>query len=152
MDGGWQKCRTDAIYNSRTGYNYALGGHTNKILSLVVYSMHSRLCETSEKCIISPAHHQCPRNFPMEKSAKLMEGIASVQHCISICYYNKKTCQAYVKTVVTDDDSTTRANLKHCISNKLNVQYGKINWKKQYVGPNKMELIFLYVIIHIEQK
>ena len=46
-----------------------------------------------------------------------------------------KSVQAYIKNVVTDDDSTTRANLRHSIKDRLNMKYGKDLWKKSEVWP-----------------
>ena len=135
MDGAWQKRGTGTIYNSRTGHNFALGALSQRILSLVVYSKHCQTCKNAKK-INSPAKkHRCSKNFPTSKSAKSMEGIGAVQHCVNIFNNELTKCQAYINCVVTDNGSTTRANLHHSIKAKLDEQFGLGNWNKTETWP-----------------
>jgi hypothetical protein len=66
--------------------------------------------------------HRCPRNFPTTDSSKSMESRAAIQHCCLLC--RREDVKVYVSWLVTDDDSTTRANLKHSSKETLDAIYG----------------------------
>jgi hypothetical protein len=113
-NGAWQK-RTigKGTFNSTTGHNFGVGGgYSNKIILLQVYSKHCRICELAEKNnnIVLPKEHRRPQNFDMNVSSKSMEPSGAVQHCIDI---GRSNIGVYVAALVTDDDSTTRCNVKH---------------------------------------
>jgi hypothetical protein len=99
-------------YNSNTGHNFAVGGLSKKIISTVVYSKKCTTCSNAAKKGVdaAPPPHRCGKNFDIDSSSKSMEGEASVQHCINI---GTQPTGAYVYTLITDDDSTVRANTKH---------------------------------------
>ena len=128
MDGAWQK-RTVGVgqYNSRTGHNLAVGGRTGKIVNAIVYSKHCRRCEYYEKHKVPVPEHRCSRNYDDKMSAKAMEPLAAVQHCVEISKRTGDGVQAYVATLITDDDSTTRANCKHSYKQQMIQQYGSYN-------------------------
>jgi hypothetical protein len=128
MDGAWQK-RTVGVggYNSRTGHNMAVGGRTGKILNAIVYSKHCRKCESYNDRKLAVPDHRCSRNYDDKMSAKAMEPLAAVQHCVEIAKRTGDGVQAYVSTLVTDDDSTTRANCKHSYQQQMINQYGTFN-------------------------
>jgi len=60
MDGGvWQKrsIGTRGTYNSKTGHNFAIGGYTKKIISVVASSKHCFRCDRATKLgIDAPIH------------------------------------------------------------------------------------------------
>ena len=130
MDGAWQKRSSGSNYNSRTGHNFAIGGFSGMIIALVVFSKHCRMCEVAKKKNKEPKEHRCAQNFPMEKSSKSMEGIGSVEHCKAIFSRAGNKVRGYIRTIVTDDDSTTRANLRHSLKEELDAKYGDGGWQK----------------------
>jgi hypothetical protein len=130
MDGAWQK-RTVGVgqYNSRTGHNMAVGMRTGKILNVVVYSKHCRMCEIYEKKKVEVPEHRCSRNYDTKGSAKAMEPLAAVQHCVEIA--GRDGNLAYVHTLVTDDDSSTRANCRHSYKEQMIKKYGTFNKRQR---------------------
>lgn len=110
-DGAWHKrVIGKGTYNSLTGHNFAVGGLSKKILSAVVYSKMCTTCANAAKAGIEAPAHRCSKNFDDQKSSKSMEGAAAIQHCVNV---GTQPTGAYVHTLVTDDDSTVRANTKH---------------------------------------
>jgi hypothetical protein len=87
--------------------------------------------EVAEKRGTVPKEYRCPKNFPMEKSAKSMEGIGAVEHCKTIFKRSNDTARAYIRRIVTDDDSSTRSNLRWPISIALDKQYSKGQWNRK---------------------
>lgn len=138
MDGTWHKRVSGHIYNSRTGHNFAVGEYTGKIISLVVFSKNCRTHELAEKKGLEPKPHRCARNFPMLNSAKSMEGRGALEHCASIYNRVSSNVKAFVKQIVTDDNSTTRANLLHSIKAKLDLQYVVANGRNLVLGQRRM--------------
>jgi len=141
-DGAWQKRAIGrSSHNSTTGHNFGVGGLSNRIVSLQVFSKHCRICEEAAKRdVVEPRSHRCPKNFDEGRSAKSMEAQGAVQHCVEIA---TGPSGAHVAAVVTDDDSTTRSNLKHSLEDVFNQRYGVGNWtsrtKRQQgwpVGPD----------------
>ena len=130
MDGAWQKRSSGNNYNSRTGHNFAIGGFSGLIIAVAVFSKHCRMCEVAKKRNKQPKAHRCSKNFPME-SAKSMEGIGTVEHCKSTFSRQGPKTRAYIRQIVTDDDSTTRANLRHSIKAVLDDNYGDGGWQKK---------------------
>ena len=128
-DGAWQKRSLGRhSMNSSTGHNYAVGGRSKKILNMVVYSQRCMQCYLADKNGKEPPPHRCGKNYEEALSAKAMEGKATVQHCIDI--HSSSAAQAYVHTLVTDDDSTVRANTKHSYKAVAIRDYG-LNFKKK---------------------
>ena len=126
-DGAWHKrVIGKGAYNSNTGHNFAVGGLSKKILSAVVYSKMCATCYNAAKRGVEPAVHRCSKNFDGEKSSKSMEGSAAVQHCVNI---GTQPTGAYVHTLVTDDDSTVRANTKHSYKALADRDYP--GWRKR---------------------
>jgi len=125
-DGAWQKRSIGrSSYNSTTGHNFGVGGCSNKIVSLQCFSKHCRHCEEAKKKgIDEPKTHRCPRNFDAARSAKSMEAQGAIQHCTFVA---GSQSGAYVAGVVTDDDSTTRSNLRHSLKDVFNHRHGVNN-------------------------
>ena len=110
-DGAWQKRSLGKhTMNSTTGHNFAVGGHSNKIVGMQCYSQHCRVCEYAEKKGEEPKEHRCARNYDINLSAKSMKAFGTVQHCIDL--FNS-SANIYMAGLVTDDDATTRANVQH---------------------------------------
>ena len=100
------------------------------IIAVIVFSKHCRMNEVAEKKGAQPKEHRCPRNFPMEKSAKSMEGIGAVLNCRSIFESIGNSVRACIRRIVTDDDSTSRANLRHSLKDELGTKFGAGAWRK----------------------
>ena len=88
----------------------AVGCNTGKILNSVVYSKNCITCSRCTKKNIPKPEHRCPQNFDKRLSSKAMEPTASVQHKIDI---DRGDSKAYIHTLLTDNDSTVRANMLH---------------------------------------
>jgi len=129
-DGAWQKRAIGrSSYNSTTGHNFGVGGYSNKIVSLQCYSKHCQICEeATKKQLEEPRQHRCPKNFDAARSAKSMEAQGAAQHCIEVA---TGPSGAYIAGVVTDDDSTTRSNLKHSLKETFNQRHGEGNWNSR---------------------
>jgi hypothetical protein len=59
-----------------------------------------------------------------------MEGIGAVEHCKNVFGRAGTRCRAYIRQIVTDDDSSTRANLRHSIKATLDEHFGEEGWTK----------------------
>ena len=112
MDHAWQKQKIGMNGgNSLSGHNACIGSHTLKVCNLVVYSKLCRTCKTHRKKNLPIPPHRCSQNYSPNLSSKAMEAKASVQHKVEID--TGDTAGAYIHTLLTDDDSQTRANLLH---------------------------------------
>ena len=125
MDGAWQRRGSGHAYNSLTGYNYMLGGMTSLICGLQVFSKKCRVCAVARKNNTPPKEHRCPLNFDEDKSAKSTEGHGAVRHCVEIFKRTADKAQAWVHTLVTDDDASTRANVKWNLKDYYDKSLGK---------------------------
>ena len=114
MDGAWQKRSIGkGTYNSKTGHNFAIGGYSKKIISIVAYSKHCFTCSRATKLGINPPIHRCAKNYDADRSSKAMEPLAAVDHCKYLAGKEQDDLQCYITQLITDDDSTTRANTRH---------------------------------------
>ena len=111
MDEGWQR-RLIGLGggNSNSGHNCCIGSNTRKVINLVVHSKWCTTCHIyKKKGDVVPAH-RCSKNFDHKLSSKSMEAVASVRHKLDIDGGNTG---AWIHTLLTDDDSTVRANMLH---------------------------------------
>jgi len=140
MDGAWQKRSIGrGSYNSKTGHNFfCVGGLTKKILSVVVYSKHCRTCEKAEGLQLEAPEHRCPRNYDVGRSSKAMEPLAAVAHCKNLAASADPHFQCYVAQLVTNDDSTTRANTKHSFKAVADRDYPGWTQKRNTAWPFKI--------------
>ena len=102
MDAGWRKRSSGRRYDSQMGQFFAFGIETNKIIYCQQMSMRCRKCEHN----VAHDPKLCSHNYT--GSAKGMEPHAAVK-CIESIFSQG---DAFVGTVVTDDDSTMRSRLK----------------------------------------
>ena len=121
MDGAWQR-RAIGLSggNSLSGHNMAIGCHTGKILNSVVYSKSCITCNRYTQRNMPKPQHRCPKNFDKGLSSKSMEPKASVQHKLDI---DRGDGKAYINTLLTDDDSTVRANMIYSHTEVANRDY-----------------------------
>jgi len=110
MDGAWQR-RAIGLGggNSKSGMNFCVGLETSKILNLVVLSKQCSTCLLATKKGMPPKEHRCSQNFNPRDSSKSMEPKAAKQHKVDI---ETQDNGVYIHTLLTDDDSTVRANTK----------------------------------------
>lgn len=139
MDGAWQKRSIGkGLYNSKPGHNYGVGGHTKKILSIVAYSKHCYTCDRAIKSGVEPPIHRCAKNFDCDKSSKAMEPLAAVDHCKNLAGKNEDDLQCYISQLITDDDSTTRANTRHSYRAMADRDFPGWTQKKDTAWPFKL--------------
>ena len=74
---------------------------------MVLYSKACLKCDDAEKKVEEAEEHECPNNF--EGSSKSMEASA-ILNMVEDAFYNQF---CIVDIIVSDDDSTMRALLKH---------------------------------------
>ena len=79
------------------------------IIGMVLYSKACRKCDSAEKKGEEAEEHECPKNF--KGSSKSMEA-SSILKMVEDAYYN---CFFIIDVIVSNDDSTMRAVLKHPI-------------------------------------
>ena len=110
MDGAWQR-RAIGLGggNSKSGMNFCVGLESSKILNLVCYSKQCSTCSIANKKGLEAKAHRCPKNFNANESSKSMEPKASAKHKVDI---ETRSNGVYIHTLLTDDDSTVRANTK----------------------------------------
>ena len=111
FDMGWQKRSSGRTYDSVSGHGMMIGGKTCKIVNGLVLSKRCSICKKPEDpnvpdIPIKERDHDCPRNF--DGTSKAMEAEAALRLCI-----RAKERKYTVGIIVSDNDSTMRAVLKH---------------------------------------
>lgn len=131
IDMGWQKRSSGNRYDSCSGVSLMFGALSKSIIGKHVCSTHCRVCdETNRKrknnttpginSTDNVRRHRCPKNYV--GSSKGMEAEAAVQ-CVKD--FQKTTLKlsncapAFVYMLISDDDSSTWANLQQNMSQKL---------------------------------
>jgi hypothetical protein len=111
IDGTWQKRGSGHSYSSLTGHNYMIGALSRAIVGIQGFSKKCKVCYLARKNNTPPNRHQCSQNFDESKSTKSMEGYGAVRHCIELFRRTSEKAQAWIHTLIIDDDATTRANV-----------------------------------------
>ena len=133
-DMGWNKRSSGTKYDSISGHGFVLGSRTKKILQFKVLSKSCSKCSiaAAKNKVVKP--HACPKNH--DGSSKSMETEAifrMVKEAYDDLGYS-------IATIILDDDSTTKANLRH--SWKEKVKQGKMkgsDWPKTISGVKKKD-------------
>ena len=107
-DMGWQRRSSGRAYNSLSGIGFLLGGMTNLIMSLAVFSKLCVTCDVDVRLGRTKTPHWCPKNH--YKSSRGMEALGGLQ-CVLDVY--KQNDGAYICGICTDDDAPTCAILRH---------------------------------------
>ena len=102
---GWQKRSSGRRYDSSSGHAFIIGGRSNGIIVMVLYSKAFRKCDAAEKRVEEAEEHECPKNF--KGSSKRMEASAILK-MKDDTFYNQFFI---VDVIISDDDSTIRAVL-----------------------------------------
>jgi hypothetical protein len=125
FDGAWNKRAIGhSAGHSPTSHHMAIGARSGLICNVVIYSQRCRRCEKADHDGVDPPRHRCPKNFSKAKSSKSMEPSGAVQNVIDI--FVKSEGKVYVYQIVTDDDSSVRANTKHNLLETLKADYPEI--------------------------
>jgi hypothetical protein len=117
IDMGWSKRSAGRSYDSPSGHSFLVDCRTGLILAVEIYSKHCSKCDKGKDeaaieddepaaQVLAPAEgHRCPKNFV--GASKAMESIAAAEIVTRVWNGGR----VWVKTIVGDDDSTTRAVL-----------------------------------------
>ena len=127
IDMGWQKRSSGTQYDSPSGVSLMIGGLSKKILQRHVCGKLCSICSKSKTCTIVKERvsraintHRCPLNY--EGTSKGMEAAAAVE-CVRGLFHtstNFKDCSpAFVDAIISDDDSSTWANLQQSLTMRL---------------------------------
>ena len=106
-DMGWQKRSSRRRYDSSSGHAFIIGASSKGIIVMVLYSQACRKCDVAEKRREEAEEHECPKNF--EGSSKIIEA-STILNMVEDALYNRFFI---IDVIVSDDDSTMRAVLKH---------------------------------------
>ena len=102
------------------------------IVAVIVFFKHCRMWEVAKKRDKPATPHRCTKNI---SNAKSKERDGAVEHCKAIYMRDESNVRAYIKQIVTDDYSTTRANLRHSIKAVLDDRVGDGGWTKSEHWP-----------------
>ena len=108
FDMGWQKKGTGHTYDSNSGHAYYIGVRAGNVVAMVVYSKKCTICDIAIAMGEEPMEHEdCVRNY-RTGSSKAMEATAALE--LILMLHGKGIS---VEHIVSDDDSTMRAHLRH---------------------------------------
>ena len=104
---------TGRTYDSNSGHAYFIGCKSGRVIKMLVYSKKCTVCDVSIAMGEEPMQHDdCPRNYHTG-SSKAMEASAAFEMVVELHDQG-----IGVEFVVSDDDSTMRANLHHIGTHK----------------------------------
>jgi len=116
-DTGWQGNGSHMTYNSQSGQTTLCGGLTKKVVAYECFSKLCRTCHDFEKDNTDDSNihpiHCCPRNWT--ESSKSMEP-HGILKCIKKVWLSNI---AWSDTIISDDDSTSRAATKHPLQTQM---------------------------------
>ena len=108
FDMGWQKKGNGHTYDSNSGHAYFIGCRSGKVVRMLVYSKKCTKCDIAiamgEEAM---EHENCPRNY-RTGSSKAMEASAAFDMVLQL-----HDLGIGIEYIISDDDSTMRAHLKH---------------------------------------
>jgi hypothetical protein len=111
-DMGWQVRSAGRTYASNSGHNLCIGCRSGKILDYVVLSKTCSTCVAAKAKDTIAKEHECVHNH--NGSSKSMEPLSTCDLATRL-YRNEiagTNTKIYVNELLTDDDSTTRSNMK----------------------------------------
>ena len=131
---GWNKRSSGHKYDSISGHGFVVGGFTKKIMNHRCLSKCCSICDKAKRKSTVPEQHECPSNH--DGSSKSMETEA-IFRMVKDAVYNKKYT---IATIISDDDSTMKANLKHSLKEKVSAGLmQKHEWPKTKKGNFKAD-------------
>ena len=114
-DMGWNKRSTGRVYDSLSGHAFFIGCRSGKVISFGVKAKKCAKCGRAKRLGINPPPHSCTINH--EGSSGSMEAKLALE--LTKKLHIAKNERAYLKHMVSDDDSTMRSLLQHpCNHNK----------------------------------
>ena len=127
FDMGWNKRSSGNRYDSLSGHAFYIGCLTQQIICAIVTAKQCRICSLNELKGIEPPEHNCPRNYL--GSSKGMEPDAGLTIYEELFYDSHK--KIALQYIVSDDDSSMRALLKHSTNHskgKLKAEIPEPEW------------------------
>jgi len=121
-DAGWQGAGSRLTYNSISGHTLLVGGYTKLVLAFKFFSKMCKTCDKLAKSLgsnLQPSDipdHRCAKNW--DQSSKAMEPHGIVACAISIWNSGK----AWLRVFVSDDDSSSRAALRHSVESRMEIE------------------------------
>ena len=112
-DMGWNKRSTGRVYDSLSGHAFLIGCRSGKVISFGVRAKKCAKCSRSKRLGTSPVSHFCTINH--EGSSGSMEAKPALSLTTEL--FDKSKARLYLNEIVSDDDSTMRALLKHQSNN-----------------------------------
>ena len=119
---GWPTKGTGSNYNSHTGFGSFMGAYTHKVLMSKVFCRRCRFCENAKRKNSPVKAHKCVQNYPTDQSSKSMEAAAILDMAI----HSAQQMKFVVSAIVSDDDSTMRAHLRHKVDPNNNKDKRKL--------------------------
>ena len=104
---GWQKRSSGRRYDSSRGHAFIIGARSKGVIGMVLYSKACRKFDSAENRREEAEEHECPKNFG--GSLKSMENSAILK-MLEDAFNNRFFT---IDTIVSNNDSTMRAVLKH---------------------------------------
>ena len=133
-DMGWNKRSSGHKYDSISGHGFLMGGMNKKILNHRCLSKVCARCSRAIKDNIVVEDHECPRNH--DGSSKSMETEAIFQMVTEASHDLNYT----VGTIISDDDSTMKSNLKWSYQEMIDKNKMKLeDWPKTKKGHKKKD-------------
>ena len=130
-DMGWQQKSSGRKYDSNSGHGLLIGSNTKKVIGFRVKSKTCRVCSTAKRENLHIPDHFCTKNHM--RSSKAMEVDALLDLVIEL--WEKGVS---LSTIVCDDDTTIRSNLKHSLAEKVRKKLmRKEDWPRTKGGYKK---------------
>ena len=130
---GWSKRSSGNRYDSKSGHAMLFGEHTKKVLGYVVKCKECSTCNRRKNKDNIP-EHDCISNY--EGSSKSME-VQGILDLVIDAWDNK---HLHISGIVTYDDTTMTAQLKHSYEAKIKCQQmKKSQWPRYPSGSKKAD-------------
>ena len=133
-DMGWNKRSSGHKYDSSSGHGFLVGGRNKKIIGFKVLSKHCNECNALERKNLPNTPHECSKNHV--GTSKSMETEA-IFRLVTEAYFDRCFC---VGVIISDDDSTMKANLKHSWQEKVEAGLmSRADWPRTAKGSKKKD-------------
>ena len=134
-DMGWNKRSTGTRYDSISGHGVAIGQLTKKVVGIVLFSKQCSVCDAPKnknKSVSEVPAHICVKNHDGSSKAMESRGI----HYLFVDFWENK--KVWIKTIVSDDDSSMRSQMRHSYRELINNQMmTESEWPKTVKGIKK---------------
>ena len=134
-DMGWNKRSTGTRYDSTSGHGVAIGQLTKKIVGLILFSKKCSVCDSQNnrgKSQNEIPKHKCVKNHDGTSKAMESRGIYN----LFIEFWDTK--KVWIKTIVSDDDSSMRSQMRHSYKDLIDNQLMTVSeWPRNACGQKK---------------